>query len=148
MAAEEQSVGYPHSVKTEGARAGSQAMTKKLHEQLVRALKTLPGDYKPWGDVEREDPNAPGGWWADCSSGCRHYLVLADVGDEHISMDWGVCINPKSHRYGLLTFEHQGCPAFDYDAEERARLEAESDVHRKRYLEKQAWRATHDDVDG
>jgi len=27
-------------------------------------------------------------------------------------MDWGVCANPKSPRAGLLTFEHQGCPAF------------------------------------
>lgn len=91
-----------------------------FHELLSRACRHLPGDYTPWGDVERADPKAPQGWWTDCSSGCRHYLVLQDAGDQHLSNDWGVCINPKSHRYGLLTFEHQGCPAFEseYDDEE------------------------------
>jgi hypothetical protein len=86
-----------------------------LHELLTRACRHLPGDYTPWGEVKREDPKAPQGWWTDCSSGCRHYLVLQDAGDQHISNDWGVCVNPKSHRYSLLTFEHQGCPMFEYE---------------------------------
>jgi hypothetical protein len=29
------------------------------------------------------------------------------------SLDWGVCGNPRSHRAGLLTFEHQGCGEFE-----------------------------------
>jgi hypothetical protein len=32
---------------------------------------------------------------------------------EPFSADWGICANPKSHRCGLLTFEHQGCLAFE-----------------------------------
>jgi hypothetical protein len=86
-----------------------------FHDLLWRACKKLPGDYRPWGELEREDPKAPQGWWPDCSAGCRHYLVLQDAGDQQISFDWGVCINPRSHRFGLLTFEHQGCPAFEYE---------------------------------
>ncbi len=112
------------------------ASDERLHELLKRAVKDLPEDYQPYGQLDREDPKAPGGWWADCASGCRHFLVLADVGEEHISLDWGVCINPKSHRWGLLTFEHQGCPAFEYDEEEGARLEAEYERDRADYLKK------------
>ncbi len=90
-----------------------------FHDRLTRACKHLPGDYKPWGDVERDSPEAPQGWWADCASGCRYFLVLRDAGDQAISNDWGVCVNPRSHRVGLLTFEHQGCPAFEHeDADE------------------------------
>lgn len=48
---------------------------------------------------------------ADCSCGCRHFLALP----EPLSLDWGVCINPRSPRSGLLTFEHQGCEFFEYD---------------------------------
>lgn len=103
---------------------------------LFRSLKCLPEDYKPWGQTDKDDPAAPGGWWADCSSGCRYYLVLADVGEERLSMDWGICVNPKSHRCGLLTFEHQGCPAFEYDEEEGARSEAESERLREEYLKR------------
>lgn len=84
-----------------------------LHDALSRACRNLPGDYTPWGDVQREDSAAPQRWWPDCSSRCRHFVVLQDAGEEAVSHDWGVCINPKSHRYGLLTFEHQGCPAFE-----------------------------------
>lgn len=96
----------------------------------------MPQDYAPYGATDREDANAPDGWWADCSSGCRHYLVLADVEEERLSLDWGICINPRSHRCGLLTFEHQGCPAFEYDEEEGDRLEAEHERHRAEYLKK------------
>jgi hypothetical protein len=86
------------------------------------------------GTVKREDANAPGGWWGDCSAGCRHYLVLADVGEQRLSMDWGICTNQRSHRCGLLTFEHQGCPAFEYDEEEGARLEDEYEARRAEAL--------------
>jgi hypothetical protein len=30
-----------------------------------------------------------------------------------VSLDWGVGGNPQSHRAGLVTFEHQGCPEFE-----------------------------------
>jgi hypothetical protein len=41
-----------------------------------------------------------------------NYYPLADMPDETISNDWGVCTNPRSHRCSLLTFEHQGCKNF------------------------------------
>lgn len=28
---------------------------------------------------------------------------------EPLGYDWGVCINPRSPRSSLLTFEHEGC---------------------------------------
>ena len=30
-----------------------------------------------------------------------------------LGADWGVCMNQRSPRAGLLTFEHQGCPQFE-----------------------------------
>jgi hypothetical protein len=45
----------------------------------------------------------------DCSGGCKWYHTLSGPA----SLDWGVCGNPASHRAGLLTFEHQGCPEFE-----------------------------------
>jgi hypothetical protein len=48
---------------------------------------------------------------SDCSSGCKWYHPMS--GDA--SRDWGVCGNPASHRAGLLTFEHQGCPEFEQE---------------------------------
>jgi len=101
--------------RVEWIKTLSEARPQRLHDLLLRACRSLPADYEPWGDQKREDPRAPGGWWPDCSAGCRHYLVLKDVGEEHISLDWGVCINARSHRFGLLTFEHQGCPAFEHE---------------------------------
>lgn len=45
----------------------------------------------------------------DCSWGCKYFVDnVADIGD------WGVCINPKSPRAGMLTFEHMGCDHFRY----------------------------------
>src|SRR5664280_2900058 len=60
------------------------------------ACRHLPADYLPYGAALRVGP--------DCSGGCKFFYVLADRGDEAISMDWGVCANPLSHRLGLLTF--------------------------------------------
>lgn len=90
------------------------------HDKALEAvLIKLPQDYDGFGDVVRwEDPHLG---YCDCSSGCRHYYKLAAVGDRNIGSDWGVCTNPRSHRAGLLTFEHQGCLYF----EEEPRLEAE-----------------------
>jgi hypothetical protein len=71
----------------------------ELHDRLWLVTTKLPQDYEPYGQVER-------GYLPDCSSGCRYFVRLGgDVG-----LDWGVCSNPQSHRRGLLTFEHMGCP--------------------------------------
>lgn len=76
------------------------------HDLLWKATKELHQDYEPYGIAERDA--------GDCSSGCVFYYKLADRDGESISNDWGVCTNPKSHRCGLLTFEHQGCPHVTY----------------------------------
>ena len=75
------------------------------HNRLLRdVVRKLPQDYAPWGNVteEQRDP------YVDCSCGCKFYRVL----EGPLGADWGVCTNPKSHRNGLLTFEHQGCMQF------------------------------------
>jgi len=77
------------------------------HNKLNVAVINHPMDYEPWGKNERwADPTRA---YPDCSQGCRHYYKLARRGGEPLEMDWGVCASPKSHRCGLLTFEHQGC---------------------------------------
>ena len=79
-----------------------------IHDRLYAMLKCLPSDFAPWGERDRDTDEV----CADCSCGCDWYIALEDVGDEHLSMDWGVCSNPQSPRAGLLTFEHQGCREF------------------------------------
>jgi hypothetical protein len=74
------------------------------HDHLWSVCKSLDADYLPYGSAERLG--------ADCSGGCVFYYKLDDRLDESISNDWGVCTNPRSHRCGLLTFEHQGCGHF------------------------------------
>lgn len=72
-----------------------------MHDKLWKILRILDTDYEPYGNADREG--------SDCSCGCRRFVKLAgDVGN-----DWGVCSNPESPRSGLLTFEHQGCAAFE-----------------------------------
>jgi len=71
------------------------------HDRLLKIMPCRPEDYEPWGNVERERP--------DCSSGCKFARWL----EGEIQFDWCVCTNPASHRVGLLTFEHQGCVAFE-----------------------------------
>lgn len=81
------------------------------HKHLLNILKTLPEDYDPWGkEVRWADDNKQ---YADCSWGCKYAIPL----DGDLGMDWVVCTNPKSHRVGLLTFEHQGCFKFEDDKE-------------------------------
>lgn len=81
----------------------------RTHEQLWKITKNVPQDYEPYGKQKRTwTSEAESGMYEDCSCGCRFYVVLA--GD--LGLDWGICSNPRSHRAGLLTFEHQGCPAF------------------------------------
>ena len=80
-------------------------------EILDAILVKLPQDYEPYGAVERWlDPDQN---YCDCSSGCRFYFKLADRNGRQLGADWGVCGNPRSHRAGLLTFEHQGCKQFE-----------------------------------
>lgn len=74
---------------------------KDQHKHLLKIVKKLPTDYKPWGNVERWEYDNQA--YPDCSSGCKHYIVLE--GD--LGYDWGVCSNENSPRAGLLTFEHQ-----------------------------------------
>jgi hypothetical protein len=77
------------------------------HALLWEACKKLPEDYDPWGQNERwSDPTRS---YPDCSNGCRFAYWLEARDKQPIGMDWCVCGNPVSHRYGLLTFEHQGC---------------------------------------
>jgi len=68
--------------------------------------RTLESDFEPYGKRSRYDGNP-----ADCSSGCRYFVSLAPAS---LSKDWGCCLNKKSPRAGLLTFEHQGCRQFKY----------------------------------
>ncbi|MDZ7413261.1 MAG: hypothetical protein ONB15_06970 [candidate division KSB1 bacterium] len=76
-----------------------------LHERLHVLCRHLPTDFEPYGRRVRTA--------ADCSCGCQHFLKLP----EPLGFDWGVCINPRSPRSGLLTFEHQGCEFFEAEAE-------------------------------
>lgn len=77
----------------------------KQHRRLLAIVRRMPEDYQPYGGTPREFGNG------DCSIGCRFARWLeGDLGG-----DWCVCTNPKSHRVGLLTFEHQGCQHFAPD---------------------------------
>ncbi len=91
-------------------------MTKTLHQSLLDRVTRLPTDYRDYGgDVERwADPELH---YADCSSGCRHFLNLRGK----LGSDWGVCGKTDGPRFSLLTFEHQagfGCFDFDENAED------------------------------
>ncbi|HEX5053010.1 MAG TPA: hypothetical protein VFZ65_14645 [Planctomycetota bacterium] len=78
------------------------------HERLLALVPRRREDYQPWGDDDRDEPYGP-----DCSCGCRFARWLADTANAKLGLDWCVCTNPASHRCGLLTFEHQGCRAFE-----------------------------------
>ena len=77
-----------------------------LHDQLWQATTKLPLDYEPYGQVGRNG-------CCDCSCGCRYFVPL----EGKLGFDWGVCINRASHRCGLLTSEHMGCPQFQPERE-------------------------------
>lgn len=72
-----------------------------LPELLHTVCRHLPTDFEPYNKRERNSP--------DCSYGCLHFLALP----EPLQCDWGVCVNLRSPRSGLLTFEHQGCEFFE-----------------------------------
>ena len=75
------------------------------HAHLHGLVVHLESDFEPYGKRSRDGE----GCTADCSCGCRHFAVLKGP----LASDWGVCMNARSPRAGLLTFEHQGCPAFE-----------------------------------
>jgi len=80
------------------------------HDELWAVCKLDVEDYEPYGKVDR-DVAAEKYGAGDCSSGCRWFHKL----DGPVGLDFGVCGNPRSHRKGLLTWEHQGCRAFEAD---------------------------------
>lgn len=84
----------------------------ELHDILWTLCRKLPSDFTPYGERDRDTADP----CADCSCGCRHFVPLAG----ELGNDWGICANPKSPRAGLLTFEHQGCPQFESEAEPEA----------------------------
>lgn len=100
------------------------------HEYLLSICEKMDKDYEPYGKTLRDS--------GDCSCGCRFYYLLEDIDDQAISMDWGVCTNPKSHRCGKLTFEHQGCMEFENDpadlAEEDQEVEDVEAVDYSRFI--------------
>lgn len=71
-----------------------------ISNNLFEILITLNNDYTPYGSTERLGN--------DCSCGCIWFIKL----EGQLGQDWGVCTSMKSHRCGLLTFEHQGCVNF------------------------------------
>lgn len=78
----------------------------EIHQHLLNIVKKLPSDFEPYGKRSRDED-----WGPDCSCGCKYFLPL----EGSLRFDWGVCMNPNSPRVGLLTFEHQGCKAFEDD---------------------------------
>lgn len=78
---------------------------KDIHDYLLAIVLRRDEDYFPYGKRERD--------CLDCSCGCKWYVSVLWVGDTWVGDDWGACINQKSHRCGLLTFEHQGCSFFE-----------------------------------
>jgi hypothetical protein len=76
------------------------------HEHLAAIAPRHAADYQNFGEADVEFGAGRG---MDCSSGCKWYLELKG----RLGADWGVCTNPRSHRCGLLTFEHQGCSHYE-----------------------------------
>src|SRR5882762_2485489 len=87
-----------------GPTTSAEAAT--MHERLWLAAICRPLDFEPYGLRVRDGD--------DCSCGCKHFVPL----DGKLGYDWGVCSNPVSHRCGLLTWEHMGCPQFESSEEE------------------------------
>jgi hypothetical protein len=83
-------------------------MAELTSKQPWKVCLPKPGDYEPYGKRKRLKGGTILG---DCSGACKWYHTL--IGPA--SLDWGVCGNPQSHRAGLLTFEHQGCPEFEQE---------------------------------
>ena len=78
-------------------------MPKRNHEHLFDIAKRMPTDFEPWGERRRMGDRAT---QPDCSFECRFFNRL----DGGAGLDWGVCLNSKSLRAGLLTYQEFGCP--------------------------------------
>lgn len=78
-----------------------------LHSLFLNSVKRLWSDFEPYGKRSREEDGP------DCSCGCRWFLTV----EGNLGLDWGVCSNPNSPRFSLLTFEHQGCLEYEDDNE-------------------------------
>lgn len=78
-----------------------------LHERLHELRVVKPTDYKGYGgEVERWSDRELD--YPDCGCGCKYASPLRGK----LGLDWVLCTNEKSERFGLLTFEHQagfGC---------------------------------------
>lgn len=86
-------------------------MKSKKDDPLLKACKILDTDYSDYGGKITRwlDPDLN---YPDCSCGCKYFIPLYNEKEKDADLDFGVCINKKSKRYGLLTFEHQagfGC---------------------------------------
>jgi hypothetical protein len=81
-------------------------LKNKSTDTKWQILKRLPSDYKDYGgEVERWGDDTLD--YPDCSSGCKHFAPLHDFDIVGHDLDWGVCMNIKASRAGLLTWEHQ-----------------------------------------
>ena len=87
-------------------------MRKELEQRLVERWPTwfnTKGDFRYTGmtlGFQHDD-----GWFGILWRLCEDLEPLV----AEFERDWGVCGNPASHRAGLLTFEHQGCPQFEQE---------------------------------
>lgn len=75
----------------------------QIPKNLIDITIKLPSDFQPYGERSREEDYGP-----DCSYNCKYFAKLQDHPN-----DFGVCINKRSPRRGLLTFEHQGCKDYE-----------------------------------
>lgn len=58
------------------------------------------------------DPGYLERWYAEQCGGCRYWFPL----DGSLGDDWGACSGPYSPLDGRVTFEHDGCVAFERGA--------------------------------
>jgi hypothetical protein len=77
---------------------------KESDGNIKKIVKRSLWDFKPHGSIDKTESNYKG----DCSCGCNFFLKLRGK----VGKNWGVCMNSKSHRCGLLTYKHQGCLEF------------------------------------
>jgi len=101
---EQPTIGWDEQSRYPNELAAGSPEHSGAHSRLLDLAIGMESGFEPYGKRSRE-----GEHWQDCSCGCRHFAAL----DRPLGADWGVCMNKNSPRAGLLTFEHQGCPAFD-----------------------------------
>ena len=78
---------------------------------LLDLCKVLDTDYVEYGGkiLRYNDSDYQ---YSDCGSGCKYFIPLYNEKHRDADFDYGVCVNKKSRRCGLLTFERQagfGC---------------------------------------